>query len=428
MNAEILAVGTELLMGQIANTNAQYISGRLPEAGINVYYHSVVGDNPVRLSECLKIALGRSDAVILTGGLGPTEDDLTKETVAAHFGLKLVLQEESLEKMIAFFNKLNRVMTNNNKKQALIPENSIIIKNKNGTAPGCIIEEAGKTVILLPGPPQEMKPMFDEYVMPYFASRSEKKLVSKYIRIFGIGESAMEEKIIDLIDQQGNPTIAPYAKEGEVTLRITAGCGREEDGEPFLAPVIAEIKRRLGDFIYSTENKSLDQVAGELLIATGTTLSVAESCTGGMISSRLTSIPGISAVFNRGIVAYSNEAKIDSLGVKRETIIKYGAVSRETVVEMAEGVRRLAGTRLGLAVTGIAGPGGGTDEKPVGMVFVALVDGISIEVKELKLWGDRDRIRNVTGLHCFDMIRRWVEAKKRSENEPELGRVAQRYE
>ncbi len=406
MNAEILAVGTELLMGQIVNTNAQYISSRLPSVGVNVYYHSVVGDNPERLRKCLNIALERSDAIIMTGGLGPTKDDLTKETIADVLGLKLVLHEDILDSIKAYFKRTNRNMTDNNIKQAYLPENCIVIKNSIGTAPGCIIEKDGKVVIMLPGPPSEMKPMFEESVIPYFAGRSDCKLVSKFIKIFGIGESAMEELIMDLVENQSNPTIAPYAKEGEVMLRLTARCEKGCNGEDIIKPVEDEIKRRLGDYIYSTDNKSLDEVAAELLLQKNVTIATAESCTGGMISGRLTEIPGISKVFNRGIVSYSNEAKMENLGVKRETLEKYGAVSRETAIEMAEGIRNVAGTDLGLSVTGIAGPGGGTEKKPVGLVYVALADKSGVNVKELRLFGDRGKIRRITCLHAFDMIRR----------------------
>ena len=408
MNAEILAVGTELLMGQIANTNAQYISARLPDVGIGVFYHSVVGDNPVRLKECLKLAFSRSDIVIMTGGLGPTQDDLTKETVASAMNRKLVLDQDSLDKMQAFFKKLNRPMTDNNIKQAYLPENSIIIRNKNGTAPGCIIEEAGKIVVMLPGPPSEMRPMLDDTVIPYFYEKSEFKLVSRFLRIFGIGESAMEDMILDLINAQTNPTIAPYAKDGEVTLRVTARYPKNDSDDDIITPVVNEIKKRLGDTVYSTENRNMEEVAAQLLVNTNTTIAIAESCTGGLVSSRLTDIPGISKVFDRGIITYSNLSKVESLGVKTETIEKYGAVSKETAIEMANAIRNVSHTDLGLSVTGIAGPDGGTEEKPVGLVYVALSSGTGVQCKELKLWGGRNRIRNVTSLHAFDMVRRHI--------------------
>lgn len=406
MKVEILAVGTELLMGQIANTNAQYISNRLPQVGSGVYYHSVVGDNPERLEACLRLALQRSDAVIMTGGLGPTKDDLTKETVARVAGKSLVLHQPSLDKLHSFFQKSSRPMTENNLKQAYMPEGCIIVENNRGTAPGCIIEVEGKAVVLLPGPPSEMKPMFEDTVMPYFRKKSDTLLYSKFIRIFGIGESSMEDRLMDLIDNQVNPTIAPYAKEGEVTLRLTASCRTEQEGEELIAPVLGEIKNRLGSFVYSENGEDMDQVAAELLLSTGTTISFAESCTGGLLSARLTEMPGISQVFDRGIVTYSNRAKEENLGVKRETLEQFGAVSSQTAVEMAEGIRKTSGTGLGLAITGIAGPGGGTEEKPVGLVYVALADDEKTVCKELRLWGNRDRIRHVTCLHAFDMIRR----------------------
>lgn len=408
MIAEVLAVGTELLMGQIANTNAQYISSRLPEAGIGVYYHGVVGDNPQRLRNCLDIALHRSDIIIMTGGLGPTQDDLTKETVAQAFGRKLALHQESLNKLKAFFERVNRPMTENNIKQAYFPENSTIIPNNNGTAPGCLIESEGKVLIMLPGPPSEMKPMFEEFVMPYFKEKLDYKIVSRFLRIFGIGESAMETQLIDMIESQTNPTIAPYAKEGEVTLRITARCAKDASGDELIEPVIEEIKRRLGDAVYSTHDENLDEVAAKLLMKKNITIALAESCTGGLIAGRFTDIPGISSILNRGFVTYSNQAKMENLGVKLETLQSFGAVSRETAEEMAVGARRVSRTHIAVSVTGIAGPGGGTEEKPVGTVFIALADRNGVQSKKLQLWGNRSRIRNLTALHVFDMIRKWA--------------------
>jgi nicotinamide-nucleotide amidase len=322
---------------------------------------------------------------------------------------RLVLDQESLDKMKAFFKALNRPMTDNNIKQAYLPENSIIVRNKNGTAPGCIIEEGTKIIVMLPGPPSEMKPMFDETVFPYLESKCDYKLVSKFLRIFGIGESAMEDMILDLIEKQDNPTIAPYAKDGEVTLRLTAKYPKSGSFIDVLTPVEQEIRRRLGDAVYSSENKNLEEVAAELMMQTGTTIAIAESCTGGLISAKLTEIPGISRVFNRGIITYSNQAKIENLGVKSETLEKYGAVSRETAIEMAEGIMRVSGTDLGVSVTGIAGPDGGTSEKPVGLVYAALAHKGGTECKKLDLWGSRNRIRNVTSLYVFDMIRRHID-------------------
>ncbi len=406
MNAEILAVGTELLMGQIANTNAQYISSRLADLGINVYYHSVVGDNPNRLKQSLNLSLERSDFVIMTGGLGPTKDDLTKETVANVVNRELVIHNESLKSIEDFFAKINRSMAENNKKQAYFPVDSIIMKNDKGTAPGCIIEKNNKVIFMLPGPPFEMKNMFEQSVVPYLQSKSNEKIMSKHLRIFGIGESSLEEKLIDLIDGQNNPTIAPYAKMGEVSLRVSAKCYSAEKAESLIEPVVTEIKNRIGDFLYSTENENLDEVAAKLLMNSNTSISIAESCTGGLIAAKLTSISGISKVFDRSIVTYSNEAKMQSLGVKSETLKKYGAVSEETAKEMAVGIKNLSKSNMGLSVTGIAGPDGGTDEKPVGLVYVALATENEVKCTELKLHGDRDRIRNMTCLNAFDMVRR----------------------
>ncbi len=408
MRAEILAVGTELLMGQIANTNAQYISSRLPDVGIGVYYHTVVGDNPERLRQILELALSRSDIVIMTGGLGPTQDDLTKETVSAVVGRKLVLDKDSLDIMEKFFSKLNRTMTQNNVKQAYLPEGSIIIKNSYGTAPGCIIEDKGKVIVMLPGPPSEMKPMLEESVIPYFASQSEYRLESRFLRIFGIGESTVEDMLMDIIDKQTNPTIAPYAKEGEVTLRITARYAKDDKTGDIIKPVLDEIRQRLGDAVYSNDNRSLDAVAAGLLLDSKKTISLAESCTGGLLASKLTDIPGISEVFDRAIVTYSNRAKMEELGVRKETLDAYGAVSEQTASEMAAGIRRVSGSDLGVSITGIAGPGGGSDEKPVGLIYLALAHKDGIITKKLELWGSRTRIRNVTCLNAFEMLRRYL--------------------
>ncbi len=408
MKAEILSVGTELLMGQIVNTNAQYIAARLSELGVYVYHQSVVGDNEIRLKQAIKLALGRSDTVITTGGLGPTSDDITKETAAELLGKKLLIDEETMVKIKNFFIRLDRKMTENNIKQAYVPEDSRVLRNKNGTAPGCIIEESGKSIILLPGPPAEMKPMFEEHVIPYLLGKTPYKIVSAYIRVFGLGESSAEEKIIDLIRMQKNPTIAPYAKQGEVTFRVTARCKKEEDEETLLGPIVHEIKKRLGDNVYSLENKAMEQVLVEMLLARDISVSVAESCTGGLISSKITDIPGSSGVFKGSVVAYSNSVKKKVLGVDRGILTQYGAVSSQVAGEMAKGVMKLTSSVIGISVTGIAGPGGGTREKPVGLVYVALADNNGVTSKKLSLWGDRDRIRNISTLHALDLARRFV--------------------
>jgi nicotinamide-nucleotide amidase len=408
MKAEILAVGTELLMGQIANTNAQYISSRLPDAGIGVYYHGVVGDNPERLKQSFQLALARSDVIILTGGLGPTQDDITKETVSGVLGRKLVLDQESLGNMEDFFTRRNRKMTQNNLKQAFFPEGCTIVRNSAGTAPGCIIEDRGRIIVMLPGPPSEMKPMFEEMVMPFLESKSEHRLESVYVRVFGIGESSVEDALLDLIDGQTNPTIASYARDGEVTLRITASYPKDRPGSDLISPVVEEIKRRFGAAVFSIDNSSLDEAAARLLIEKKKTISLAESCTGGLLAARLTDIPGISAVFDRAVVAYSNRAKVEHLGVRQETLDIYGAVSEQTASEMAVGIRNISGSDIGISATGIAGPGGGTAEKPVGLVYTALAHMGGVTAKRLDLWGNRAKIRNMTCLHVFDMLRRYL--------------------
>lgn len=408
MNAEILAVGTELLMGQIANTNAQYLSRRLADLGIKVFYHSVVGDNPGRLKESLKLALDRSDIVITTGGLGPTQDDLTKETIAEAMGKMLVLNKESYEHIKYFFERTNRKMADNNAKQAYLPEGSIVISNPNGTAPGCIVVSEGKTVIMLPGPPKEMIPMFEATVFPYFEAKTGLVISSRMVKVFGIGESEMEMRIIDLVQSQTNPTIAPYVGLGEVILRVTAGCRNKDEAEMLLEPVIARIRDRLGDFVYATNGENMEDVVVKLLVERQYTLSTAESCTGGLLASKLVSVPGVSQVFNRGFVTYSNEAKIEELGVSPETLEQFGAVSAETAEEMVRGTIKRAGTNAAISVTGIAGPDGGTAEKPVGLVYVSVMLNGRVETRKLNLIGDRERIRNVSCLNALDLLRRMI--------------------
>lgn len=408
MTAEILAVGTELLMGQIANTNAQYISGKLAELGINVYFHTVVGDNAARLEETLKRALNRSDIVITTGGLGPTKDDLTKETISKTMNRNLVLHEDILEDIKDFFAKKHRAMTEINIKQAYLPENSIVIPNPNGTAPGCIIEDGEKAVIMLPGPPKEMQPMFEETVFNYLKQKTGVILVSKMLKIFGIGESDIETRLMNLIDSQSNPTIAPYASQGEVTVRVTARCINNDEASEMLSPVVDEIKRRLGAAVYSEDGQTLEKVVFGLLKENGLVLATAESCTGGTLAGRITDIPGSSEVFERAYVTYSNRAKVEDLGVSPDTLDKYGAVSRETALEMVNGLKQKTGASVGVAITGIAGPGGGTEEKPVGLVFVAAYVKDKVICKKLELAGNRERIRNDACLHALDMIRRLI--------------------
>ena len=406
MNAEILSVGTELLMGQIANTNAQYLSKKLSEAGINVYFHTVVGDNPIRLEKCLNLSISRSDCILMTGGLGPTRDDLTKEIVAKVSGKNLIFSKKIYGKINKFFKKMGRPMVESNKRQAFMPEGSIVTENNVGTAPGGIVEFGQKVIVMLPGPPSELIPMFEKYVLPYFLERAQSKIVSKFIKVFGLGESDVEQRIMDLIDCQSNPTIAPYAKQGEVTLRVSANAESNQDVNSIINPVVQKIKERLDSHVYSVEDEELYEVVGKLLIKKNISISIAESCTGGLISKMITDIPGISKVFKGCSIVYSNESKIENLGIKKETIDKHGAVSREVAIEMAESVKRLYNTNIGISSTGIAGPGGGTASKPVGLVYIAISDNEKTVTKELRLTGDRKRIRNMASLYSFDMIRR----------------------
>lgn len=405
MICELISVGTELLMGNILNTNAQYISQKLADLGINCYYQTTVGDNNTRLKEALDDALRRSDMVILTGGLGPTGDDLTKESVSEAFGKKLVLDDVSLEYIKARFKKMGYNMTPNNIKQAMFPEGCMILPNPNGTAPGCIIEANGKAAAMLPGPPNEMAPMFDASVMPYLEKRSGYRLFSKMIRIFGKGESSVEFELKDLMELD-NPTVAPYALMSECKLRVTARGTDADEAEALMKPVIGEIVRRLGDVVYSTEGLELHEECARLLKVNGKTIATAESCTGGMLASKLVSVPGSSIWFKEGCVTYSNEAKVNRLGVKPETIEMHGAVSRETAFEMAEGIRGTSGADIGLSTTGYAGPDPSGSEVPVGLVYIGISDETGTHVKELHLTGNRERIRNLACLNILDILRR----------------------
>lgn len=405
--AEIIAVGTELLMGQIVNTNAGFISEKLTELGISVLYHTVVGDNPKRLREAAEQGKERCDILVFTGGLGPTDDDLTKETVAEVFGKELQLHQESLDSMKNYIKGWDKKMPENNIKQAFLPTDGEIIPNRNGTAPGCIMEDGPKTAILLPGPPSEMKPMFVETVMPYLRSKSEYTMYSRVLRIFGIGESAAALRIDDLIKNQTNPTIAPYAKEAELTFRITAMAENEEKAKELMKPMADRLYREFGDCIYAEgEDASMVGTVVKLLEEKGKTLATAESCTGGLIGREITSIPGASRVYGFGFVTYANEAKEKLLGVRHETLEKYGAVSEETAMEMAAGARNVSGADIAVVVTGIAGPQGGTPEKPVGLVYAGIASENGVRAVRLDLSGNRERIRLRACENALDLVRR----------------------
>lgn len=405
MNCEILSIGTELLMGQITNTNAKYISSKLCEIGVNVLYHSVVGDNAVRLEEIFKIALGRADVVVLTGGLGPTEDDITKELVSQVLDRKLQFSDDVYSKIEDYFVRNNKRNAPNNKKQAYVPEGAIIIPNRVGTACGFIVETNNKVVVMLPGPPVELIPMFEYNVIPYLSKRTGRIIESKYIKLVGIGEADACDRIAELIAGQTDPTIAPYCGLGEVLIRVTTSGSSKEECSKVLEPVVRKIYERLGEYIYSEDGESLEEVVVKLLRDSNKTIASAESCTGGLLSAKITNVSGASKVFNRGIVSYSNIAKIENLNVPEEVLDKYGAVSEETAKYMADGVRNVAGTDIGVSITGIAGPTGGTKEKPVGLVYIGLSTKDKTLAIETRLNGDRYRIRELTCKNVLNLVR-----------------------
>ena len=379
MNCELISVGTEILLGDILNTNVQYLSKALAAIGIGVTHHSTVGDNKQRLLDTLSSAFTRCDAVILTGGLGPTPDDLTKETCAEYFGKDLYPDDSILEEIEGYFRLKNIVMPESNKKQALVPEGSIILKNNNGTAPGFIMEKDSKIIIILPGPPKEMVPMYRESVEPYLRKFTGEIILSRNIRTFGIGESAMSELVEDLLEGS-NPTVAPYAKSGEALLRVTAKAENEESAERLMVPVIDEIRARLGDYIYGIDCSSIEEAVAKLLTERRQTVAFAESCTGGLCAKRLTDIPGTSEIFHCGIVSYANDIKMKVLGVKAETIGKYTEVSPQCAKEMAEGVRLIADADYGVSITGYAGPGDGEE---VGTIYIGISSKTETRAVEL---------------------------------------------
>lgn len=408
MNAEILAVGTELLLGDIVNTNAQYLARRFSDLGINVYHQTVVGDNEKRLLDAFGLAFSRANIVITTGGLGPTKDDLTKEIGASFFNKKLILDDKALKRIIKFFSLRSVPVNEGNRKQAYVPENCIVLQNDNGTAPGCIVEEQHKILIMLPGPPKEMVPMFEKDVVPFLKKFNNGVLVSKVLRVIGIGEGHMAEKIGDIIETQTNPTVAPYAKDGEVTVRITARADDQGAASVLIEKTETEIRNRLLDDVYGVDDDTLEGVIGRLLIEKELTISTAESCTGGLLAGRLINYSGISSVFIDGVVSYSNESKMKRLEVSPATLQKYGAVSEEVAGEMAAGIAKTSGTKIGVSTTGVAGPTGGSEAKPVGLVYVGLyIDG-KIKVRKLNLWGDRRKIRERAVNEALDFLRREV--------------------
>lgn len=405
MKAEIITVGTEILLGDIVNTNSQFLAKELASLGLDVYYQSTVGDNESRLMDTLNESLDRSDIIITTGGLGPTNDDITKEVAAKCFNQELVFYNDIWKDIKQYFEKIGVEPTENNKKQAYFPKDCIILNNSNGTAPGAILKKENKIIIVLPGPPKEMIPMFNNELKKHLENLTDYKLISRTLRFFGIGESELEDKLSDIINNQTNPTIAPYAKEGEVTLRITAKSYTKDDADNLIDEVENKIKTLVGKYLYGYGETTLEETVAKLLVEKNLTIAVSESCTGGMVSSTLIDYPGISQVFMEGCVTYSNEAKMSRLGVKKETLDSFGAVSTETAIEMAKGVAMNLKTNVGLSTTGIAGPGGGTTEKPVGLVYIGLYINGKTKVKKLNLAGSREKIRVKATKEALNFLR-----------------------
>lgn len=408
MQAEIINVGTELLMGNVVNTNAAYLAKECTKLGIGIYYQTVVGDNEKRLAEAIETAKTRTELIILTGGLGPTEDDMTKETVAKVFQKNLI-EDETVKNEIRelFERKGAKEIPKNNWKQAFVPEGAKILHNGNGTAPGLIVEEGKNIVILLPGPPRELCPMFADKVVPYLRSKQDSVFVSKMVKICGVGESRVAEEIKDLIEKQNNPTIATYAKTGEVHIRVTASGEDESQAKKLVKPVVKELKSRFGDHIYTTDEAiNLEDCVVKLLTKHELTMVTAESCTGGLIASAIVNVPGASEVLKESFVTYSNKAKRKYLDVSKSTLKKYTEYSEKCAKEMARGAALVNDSDVSVAVTGIAGPGGGTEDKPVGLVYISCYVKGKTVVKEYHFHGTRTMIREQSVIHALDLLRR----------------------
>lgn len=405
MRCELIAVGTELLLGEISNTDAQMLSQGLSEMGISVFHHSVVGDNPERLIEVVNIAKSRADIIITTGGLGPTADDLTKETIARAFGKKLVLHEPSMKRLYERYSG-DAPMTKNNERQAWLPEGCDVLINDWGTAPGCAFVAEGCHVLMLPGPPRECTQMWEHRAKPYLEKLSGGVIASHFIRMYGIGESAMEEKIAYIMDNATNPSAAPYAKEGECLVRVTAKSDTKESADEMTKPVVNEICEVLRDFVYGIDVDSIEEVLIKMLIERNLTIATAESCTGGYIAKRITDISGSSKCFLGGMVTYANEMKTGVLGVNSDTIDKYGAVSEQTAKEMAQNIVRVTGADIGVSVTGIAGPDGGTEQKSVGLVYIGVCyKGKTVVTEKKRLRSSRERVRLFASSNALNLVR-----------------------
>ena len=407
-DTEIISVGTELLLGHVTNTDARDISEMLSKIGINVKYHTVVGDNPERLRKCVETAKSRADIIITTGGLGPTCDDLTKQILAEAFGLRLVENKAEREGLYDYI-RYGKKFTDNNFTQAMLPKGCTVFHNNCGTAPGCGFEKDGKIVVMIPGPPKECNAMFRESALPYLRKLSEELIVSHSVRIFGLGESSVDDIFAEEMNRMTNPTMAPYAKECDCLLQITAKAKSVDEAEKMIAPVMEHVMQRLGDLVYGVDVECIEESVIKLLREKNMTFSAAESCTGGELAKRFTDMPGASAFFKGGVVTYTNEAKAKLLGIDPALIEEKGAVSYEVAKAMAENVRALLGTDIGVGVTGLAGPDGdGVHE--VGTVFVSLAVEGETFVKELHMGAMRTRsfIRRMAGNHIYDMMRRWL--------------------
>ena len=408
---ELISVGTEILLGDILNTDAQFLSIELARLGISVIHQSTVGDNRERLLAQLKEAADRSDIIILSGGLGPTPDDLTKEVCCEFFGKKMFLHEPTVEKIKTYFSTKGMEMAQNNLKQAMLPKDCVIFPNDNGTAPGMAIEKDGVHILVLPGPPRELKPMFRNCAVPYLMEFSDRIIVSHNIRTFGIGESLMAERVNDLFDAE-NPTVAPYAKDGEALLRVTAMARTKEEAENLCEPVINEIKSRLDGFVYGVDYTCIEEAVIEKLKEKHMKVATAESCTGGLIAKRITDVPGASEVFDCGIISYANEIKHRVLGVSEDDLNKYGAVSEPVARQMAQGALKVSGADIAVSVTGIAGPDSDSTNKPVGLVYIGLADRDNVWVRELRTSRkDRSYNRYVSASNALNMIRLYIDNK-----------------
>lgn len=408
---ELISVGTEILLGDILNTDAQFLSIELAKLGISVIHQSTVGDNRERLLAQLKEAADRSDIIILSGGLGPTPDDLTKEVCCEFFGKKMFLHEPTVEKIKTYFSTKGMEMAQNNLKQAMLPKDCVIFPNDNGTAPGMAIEKDGVHILVLPGPPRELKPMFRNCAVPYLMQFSDRIIVSHNIRTFGIGESSMAERVNDLFDAE-NPTVAPYAKDGEALLRVTAMARTKEEAENLCKPVINEIKNRLDGFVYGVDYTCIEEAVIEKLKEKHIKVATAESCTGGLIAKRITDVPGASEVFDCGIISYANEIKHRVLGVSENDLNKYGAVSEPVARQMARGALKVSGADIAVSVTGIAGPDSDSTNKPVGLVYIGLADRDNVWVRELRTSRkDRSYNRYVSASNALNMIRLYIDNK-----------------